>query len=346
MESAPSRFVLHVGVDIAAKKASVAWIKPPELGKAPFEIPLTLVGMADLEKRLLTVCAQPNAVHIIMEATGNYHHRLAHFLHDQGFALSVVNPVQARRFAEVFLKREKTDALDAISLAEMGVQVALKLWSPPPALCEELQQRIVQRAALVKVHAETVNKQKMREYRVMALEPVDARAKELMLLLKRQIKQIEKEFEVILKQDPVWAATAKRITTIPGVGVTTAVWLIMLTRNFTACDSADQLASFVGLVPHQRQSGTSLNTYTSIGHVGHDDIRQHLYIATMSCLRYNPFIRAYYDQVKARRKVHRLACVAATRKLIHLIWAVAKSDKPFDLDFAMSKIKAATPEPK
>ena len=191
-----------------------------------------------------------------------------------------------------------------------------------------------------------INKQKSRAYRVSALEPVDARSKELLLLLKRHIDQIEKEMDTILKQDSVWAATSKRIVTIPGVGITTAAWLMMLTRNFSTCETPDQLASFLGLVPHQRQSGTSLNTYTSIGHVGHDDVRQHLYSATMSCLRYNPFIRAYYDQVRAKRKGHRLACVAATRKLVTLIWAVAKGDKPFDLDYAMARIRPGKADPK
>jgi len=146
----------------------------------------------------------------------------------------------------------------------------------------------------------------------------------------------------VLKQDPAWADTAKRITTIPGVGIATAAWLIMLTLNFTTCDSAKQLASFIGLMPHRRQSGTSLNTFVSIGHVGHDDVRHHLYIATMSCLRYNPLIKAYYDQVKARRKSHRLACVAAARKLIHMIWAIAKSDKSFDPHYAAKPGKASS----
>src|SRR5271165_4136066 len=108
-DSAPSGFVLQVGVDIAARKASIAWLPPTPPCDSTLAIPLTPGGMSDLEKRLLAVCAPAGAIHITMEATGNYHHRLAHFLYDHGFAVSVVNPVQARRFAEVFLQREKTD---------------------------------------------------------------------------------------------------------------------------------------------------------------------------------------------------------------------------------------------
>jgi transposase len=341
-EVAPARFVLQVGVDVSATKASVAWIMttPPRESEQAFDIPLTPNGMATLCQQLLKLHPDLSAIHITLEATGNYHLHLAHFLHQQGCALSVINPIQARRFAEVFLQREKTDAMDALTLARMGTQVALKLWTPPPPLYEELQQRVVQRAALVKMHAETLNRQKSRQYRITTIPAVDERSIELRLLLKRQIEQIEKEFPVILKQDPEWAASARRIVTIPGVGISTAAWLIMLTLNFTTCESPEQLASFLGLVPHRRQSGTTLNTFVSIGHVGHDDIRHHLYVATMSCLHYNPIIRAYYDQVKARRKSHRLSCIAAERKLVHMIWAIAKGDHPFDPDY-LTKSQAA-----
>jgi transposase len=339
--SAPSDFVLQVGIDVSALKASVAWVTSDAQSEQAFEIPLTPVGMTGLCQRLLTLQPDRAAIHVTMEVTGNYHVHLAHFLHGQGFGVSVVNPIQARRYAEVFLQREKTDALDALTLARMGRHVELKLWTPPPPIYEELQQRVLQRATLVKMHALTVNRQKSRQYRITSVDAVDARSKELMLLLKRHIGQIEKEFEVVLKQDPEWAATAKRITTIPGVGIATATWLIMLTLNFTTCDSAKQLASFIGLVPHRRQSGTSLNTFVSIGHVGHDDVRHHLYVATMSALRYNPLIKAYYDQVKARRKSHRLACIAAARKLIHMIWAIAKSDSAFDPEYASKNSKSS-----
>ena len=345
-EITQSKFVLHVGIDISATKASVAWVMPATKreSETAFESLLTPNGMAGLNQQILEIQQNAGAIHITMEATGNYHIRLAHFLYQKGYALSVINPVQARRFAEVFLQREKTDAIDALSLARMGDRVLLKLWTPPPPLYEELQQRIAQRAALVKMHAEERSRQKSREYRITSIVAVDTRSKELRLLLKRQIEEIEKEFEVVLKQDETWANCAKRIVSIPGVGIATATWLIMLTLNFTTCDSPEQLAAFIGLVPHRRQSGTGLNTFTSIGHVGHDDIRHHMYVVAMSCLHYNPIIKRYYDQVKIRRKSHRLCCIAAARKLIHMIWAIAKSDRPFDPDYA-AKLQLAKQNP-
>ncbi len=79
-DSAPVGFALHVGVDIAARKASIAWLAPDTSNEQAFDIPQTPAGMLDLEKRLLAQATPASSIHIIMEATGGYHHRLATFL--------------------------------------------------------------------------------------------------------------------------------------------------------------------------------------------------------------------------------------------------------------------------
>src|SRR5258708_38772725 len=101
-QSAPLKFVLQVGIDVSAQKASIAWVTPDARSEQAFDIPLTPVGMSGLCQRLLALQPDRATIRVTMEATGNYHLRLAHFLYTQGFAVSVVNPVQARRYAEVF----------------------------------------------------------------------------------------------------------------------------------------------------------------------------------------------------------------------------------------------------
>jgi transposase len=182
------------------------------------------------------------------------------------------------------------------------------------------------------MHAELLNRQHAQEHRVGTLIAVGKRNKDLRSLIKRQIHEVEQDMASALKQNRAWYKTVKHIISIPGVGFVTAVWLTTITLNFTACKSPKQLAAFVGLVPHRKQSGTSLNTHSSVGLVGQDEIRQHLYTATMSALRYNNRIRHFYDGVKQRRGSHKLACVAATHKLLHIIWAVATKAEHFDPD--------------
>ena len=55
----------------------------------------------------------PEGAHCIMESTGTYHCRLAYFLVEQGVAVSVVNPLSVKRYAQALLARTKTDKADS-----------------------------------------------------------------------------------------------------------------------------------------------------------------------------------------------------------------------------------------
>jgi transposase len=242
--------------------------------------------MLELRKCLLGLSPEAEGIHITMEASGSYYVQLAHYLHANSFAVSVVNAMRVRRFGELYCQLDKTDDLDALTLARFGASLRPQPWAPPPPIYEEIFQRIVQRGALVRIHAQTANRRHALNYRIAHIQSVRTRQEELHKLLRRQIKGIDRELARVIAQDADWQVTAERITSIPGVGLVTAAWLMMLTNNFTTCDSPKELAAFIGLIPRRRQSGESLNTYRSVGHVGHDDIRQHLFVVTMSCLRY------------------------------------------------------------
>jgi len=84
-----------------------------------------------------------------MEAAGSYWMRLALALCDAHIAVSVINPAQAHDLGKALLKRSKTDAIDAQTLAELAVRLQPQPWTPPPAVSTELQQRLVHRDALV-----------------------------------------------------------------------------------------------------------------------------------------------------------------------------------------------------
>ena len=79
------------------------------------------------------------AILVVMEATATYWMRLATFLVEANIAVSVSNPVQAHDFAKALLKRSKTDAINAQTLAELGARLQPARWSPTPAVYTELQ---------------------------------------------------------------------------------------------------------------------------------------------------------------------------------------------------------------
>jgi hypothetical protein len=82
-------------------------------------------------------------------------------------------------------------------------------------------------------------------------------------------------------------ATRKDGSRLKTAGLSTG-WLLVATVNFTTCDTVQQLCSFAGIVPRQRQSGTSLNKRPNVGYAPHPRLRHALVIASMSALQHNP----------------------------------------------------------
>ena len=74
----------------------------------------------------------PSHVLVVMEATGSYWMSLATRLVYEGFQVSVINPSQAHHFAKALLKRAKTDAINAQTLAQLASILQPDPWMPPP----------------------------------------------------------------------------------------------------------------------------------------------------------------------------------------------------------------------
>jgi transposase len=130
--SPESQYQLFVGVDISAASAAVAWMQPGGKVTRSFTIEQNPQGFSLLQQKILATGCIASKVLIVMEATGCYWIALANTLVEFGFQVSIVNPAQAHYFAKALLKRSKTDAIDAQTLAKLA---SLLL----PAICSELQ---------------------------------------------------------------------------------------------------------------------------------------------------------------------------------------------------------------
>src|SRR4051794_13475979 len=140
---------LVVGVDIAAATATVAWRSPDGPVRRPITIEQTPRGFAVLRERLRATGSAPQEMLVVLEPTGPYWVALATSLTGAGVRVGVVNPAQAHHFAKALLKRAKSDAIDARTLAELAARMRPAPWTPPPAIHEELRQRLAQRDSLI-----------------------------------------------------------------------------------------------------------------------------------------------------------------------------------------------------
>ena len=118
--SLAKNYQLFVGIDIAAATCTVVWTQGGVPSMRPLTLDQTPQGFRTLQQRLQATGVAPAATLIVLEATGSYWITLATTLHHAGYAVSVIHPAQAHHFAKALLKRAKTDAIDAATLAQLA----------------------------------------------------------------------------------------------------------------------------------------------------------------------------------------------------------------------------------
>jgi transposase len=120
------------------------------------------------------------------------------------------------------------------------------------------------------------------------------------------------------------------LCSIPGIGRWTAARVLAESASVRTSLSARQLAASAGLTPRDRTSGTSVRHPPRLAKTGNRRWRRALYLPAIVAMRHNPAVRALAQRLRERGKRPMVIVGAAMRKLLHLIYGVLKTDKPFD----------------
>jgi transposase len=329
---------LFVGVDISAATFSAAQAKAEAKPQKAVDYVQNQEDFNKFQKDLLASGLTASSIMVVMEATGNYWLGLALALRQAGFRVSVINPAQAHNYAKALLLRPKNDQLDAQTLARFAQTQKPELWTPPPQVYYELQQRLCQRQDLIGMRGQLSNQLHALTAGPIVVESVKARLLQLIFTIDQQIAELDEEIKkVAQKADKSWAKSIELLQTIPGIGLLTACWLVALSLNLTACKKGASLAHFAGLAPVERRSGTSVRGYPQVGGGGHAQLRKLLYMAALSACRFNPLLKAFYEKLKEQGKAPKVARCAVARRLAVLAFGVVKSGKAFEADYAFKQ---------
>jgi transposase len=296
-------------------------------------------GYRHLERWLSGLGVVANSTQVVMEATGVYWEGCAWYCHEHGFQVSVVNPAQIKYFARTTLMRGKTDPLDADLIARFGVAVKPRFWTPPDETLENLRIFVHQREAYVAMLTEEKNRLHAFQHRAHCPKKVITMTKSHIRFLEKRIAELEQTFKDILRQKPNWQRSIDLLTSIPGVGLITATILYTETHAFSTIVASRQLTAFAGVSPAPFLSGTSVHHQTRISKIGNPRIRQAVYLASVSGVRFNPVLKTFYQRLRDNGKPTKVALVAVSRKLLTIAFALIQSQQPFDPNYVSTKIK-------
>jgi transposase len=249
----------YVGIDIAAATFTAAWQTDSEWHDTPLD-----QRRSDYARRVhrLRQVTSPDKTLVVLEVAGTYWLALAWFLHEAGFVVSVIAPTQANLYARLERQQAKTDRIDARLLADFARERQPDAWTPPPAISDQLQQRLSQRDDLLAMKNEEANRLHALQRHPRAEGSGVDRLERHIAYLQAEIDALDRELAQLLAADHEWTA-ARRLRTIPGVGPIVAAWILVATQCFTHCQTPDQAAAFADLVSYRRESGSSRRGYPS-----------------------------------------------------------------------------------
>ncbi len=321
----------QLGIDVSKNKLDAALIRPNKTDKfLSKKIANTPEGFEKLlEWALQKTNCSPEELHIIMEATGPYHEKLAHWFYQKGVQVSVVNPARIKKFAQSEGLRAKNDKLDSKVIARFGLKMSPRLWKPSPPEYRELQ-------ALLN-RMEAINGDLQREINRLeklncgdSPSPIAIKSiKRTIRFLQKEEKQLEELIKCHIDQHPDLKKDEELLESIPGIGPKVAPWINALLQHMTKFQTARQVAAFVGLTPTEHTSGKSVAKKARLSKAGASIYRKKLYMCAIVAMKYNPDVANLYERLISNGKTPMSALGAAMRKLIHICFGVIKHQTKF-----------------
>lgn len=312
-QSAPASHISWIGIDVSKDKLDVHCLSTGRHRQYQNDED----GISALSEMLLAM-AHPA---VVCEATGGYESLMALRLHEAGLVISVVNPRPVRDLTKGFNQLAKTDAIDARMIALYG-----SIIKPPPTVFasaaeQELKRWVLRRGQLVEMMSAEKNRRKQ------LTGPSKDEVSDHIDWLKKRIQQIDEKIKQLSESTAKWQATKAILQSAKGIGPVISSSLLVLLPELGTLERR-KITALVGLAPFNRDSGCYQGKRTIWG--GRASVRTLLYLATLSALRYNPPIRAYYEHLKAKGKCKKVAIVACMRKFLTCLNAMVKNSENWD----------------
>lgn len=303
---------VFVGIDVSKAQLDLA-LRPTGTGLC---VTNDATGIAQVVERLQAV----GPALIVLEATGDLEVPLAGSLAAGGLPVAVVNPRQVRDFAKAVGHLAKTDALDAQVLAHFAEVIRPV---PRPLLDEESQTlaALLARRRQV-IEMVTAEKNRLSCARKAVRKPIQAHIG----WLERHLAHTERDLAQLIRESPVWRAKDDLLRSVPGVGPALSSTLLADLPELGTLNRK-QIAALVGVAPLNRDSGTLQGKRTVWG--GRAPVRAILYMGALVATRYNPVIKAFYQQLCARGKAKKTALTACMRKLLTILNAMMRHRTPW-----------------
>jgi transposase len=253
---------------------------------------------------------------VVLEASGGLETPLVSQLVNDGLAVAVVNPTRIRAFARAEGLLAKTDKIDAQLIARFG----FKMEPAPQAARDQTQ---IELNALVTRRRQVVTMLTTEKNRTHTTSgAMQEHIRKHIDWLEAEVEALGQQIAQMIAANPLWQETATLVESAPGVGTVTSATLIANLPELGQLNR-QQIAAMVGLAPFNHDSGPRRGKRRIFG--GRASVRCVLYMATLSAIKCNSLIKAFYQRLLANGKAKKVALTACMRKLLTILNAMVRT---------------------
>jgi transposase len=327
------QFTNFVGIDISKRTFDVALYSKSKKDVMRHQIfAQDEEGYVAFFKWLEDQSVQLPSVLFCMEHTGIYINGLLRFMTDAQCAVWVEMPLRIKK--SMGLQRGGNDKVAAIGITQYAYRYkdAAKLYNATAVALEQLQHLSAQRSRLINTITQlTVPLNELAECDGSGI------SKELEQLQRQAIGGLEKSLAKVeaainkhIKANSDIANKIKRVSSIKGIGLQTAINMYVYTKGFSAFENAKQLACYCGVVPFTKSSGTSVKFKTRVSAFANKNLKKLLHMCALAAIQWNAELKQYYERKIGEGKNKMSVINAVRNKLVHRIFAVLRDDRMFE----------------
>jgi len=308
---------LYVGIDVAKDSFDVA-SNLPDRQAGPAGLVLSLPNDPAGRQRLLDALQAHPVALIVLEATGGYERSLAADLLGAGHTVVVANPRQVRDFARGIGRLAKTDRLDAQVLAQFAAMVKPRPRQPSSPETVDLAELVTRRRQLSDLATQESNRLPQARH-----PDVRRSLKKSLRALQQQIDDLDKLIRQNIDSDDGLRRKDQIVQSFKGVGPGTSAMLLSHLPELGRLNR-QQIAALAGLAPWDIKSGQWAGQSRIWG--GRMPVRNMLYMAALSAIRFNEIVRTFYQRLSSQGKKFKVAITACMRKILVILNTLVRND--------------------
>jgi transposase len=267
---------------------------------------------------------------VVMEYTGGYEYRFIQFCESVSLSYCRIPGLEIKQ--SLGMARGKSDHADAFRIGRYGEEKIKKL-TPSKPLDKNLltlKELLSFRKRLVREKAgfQSTIKERKHMYPANKADTIIRIAQAKIREAKKHIGQVEQQIIAVIRGNEEWLQTYRIITSIKGIGNVNAWMTIAYTQNFTCFTDPRKYAVYVGVIPFEHTSGTSVKGRKRVSHLANKGLKSELNQAAKTAITHDPELRAYAER-KLKNKCYPLVLNNVKFKLILRMFALVKRGERF-----------------